>query len=167
MPPLRERGEDIILLAKHFLEEFRRQHRTPVKKFSSQAQQLLLEYPWPGNVRELKNVVERAVLLNGHETLSPQDLSTDRRIRERRQTHGLPVVLLQDENQLSVKMPPQGLDLGLLERQVLSEALGQTSGNLRRAARLVGLSRDAVRYRVKKYHLGRWQNNGDDGISGE
>jgi DNA-binding NtrC family response regulator len=153
IPPLRDRGEDILLLAEHFLKTFRQRHHTSAKRFSPQAQQLLLDYPWPGNVRELKNVVERAVLLNGHETLHPEDLSVDRRTRDRRHYSGQPVVLLRDDAQLKVKIPSAGIDLEHVERKILEEALNRSRGNLSRAARLVGLSRDTLRYRARKYGL--------------
>jgi two-component system response regulator AtoC len=157
IPPLRERGEDIMLLAEYFLDQFRHQHHTAAREFSPQARQLLLDYSWPGNVRELKNVVERAVLINGHNTLYPEDLATDRRLGERRQVQMRTVVSLREGGGLRVSLPPRGLNLELMEQAVLQEALGQSKGNISRAARLVGLSRDALRYRVKKYGL-----NGND-----
>jgi transcriptional regulator with GAF, ATPase, and Fis domain len=153
IPPLRERGEDILLLAEHFLKTFSHRHHTLAKRFSPEAKRLLLDYSWPGNVRELKNVVERAVLLNGRETLCPEDLATDRRVKERRQARGQPVVLVCDDSQLIVRIPPTGLDLQGLEKELLREAIVQAKGNLSRAARLLGLSRDTLRYRAKKHDL--------------
>jgi two-component system response regulator AtoC len=155
LPPLRDRGDDILLLAEHFLEQFQREYNTPAKRFSPKAERLLLDYSWPGNVRELKNVVERAVLLNGQEVLRPEDLSVDRRHGERRQVEGKPVVLLQEGGDIVVRMPSQGFDLEQLEHRVMQEALGKTGGNLSRAAQLIGLSRDTLRYRIKKYGLAR------------
>jgi transcriptional regulator with PAS, ATPase and Fis domain len=153
IPPLRERESDILLLADHFLNQFSQQHRTAVKSFSAEARQLLLDYSWPGNVRELKNTIERAVLVNGHHTLYPEDLATDRRISERRRHEGHTVVHLRDGGQLRVKLPSRGLNLEDLEKEILREALSQSGGNLSRAARLVNLSRDTLRYRVKKFGL--------------
>jgi len=153
IPPLRERESDILLLADHFLKQFSRQHGTAAKAFSAEARQLLLDYSWPGNVRELKNTIERAVLVNGHHTLYPEDLATDRRINERRRHEGHTVVHLRDGEQLRVKLPSRGLDLEELEKEILREALSQAGGNISRAARLVNLSRDALRYRVKKFGL--------------
>lgn len=153
IPPLRERESDILLLAEHFLERFSREHRTAAKTFSAEARQLLLDYSWPGNVRELKNTIERAVLINGHHTLYPEDLATDRRISERRRGGEQTIVYLRDGEELRVKLPTRGLNLERLEKEILREALSQTGGNLSRAARLVSLSRDTLRYRVKKYRL--------------
>jgi two-component system response regulator AtoC len=153
IPPLRERESDILLLAEHFLERFSQQHQMPAKTFSPEARQLLLDYSWPGNVRELKNAIERAVLINGHRTLYPEDLATDRRISERRRNEVQTIVYLRDGNEFRVKLPPRGLNLERLEKAILREALSQTRGNLSRAARRVGLSRDTLRYRVKKYGL--------------
>ena len=153
IPPLRERESDILLLAEYFLEQLSRQHQAPAKKFSSEARQMLLDYSWPGNVRELKNTIERAILINGNQTLYPEDLSTDRRMGERRRSEGQTVICLHDGQKLRVKVPARGLNLEELEREILREALFQSRGNLSRAARMVGLSRDTLRYRVKKYGL--------------
>jgi DNA-binding NtrC family response regulator len=151
MPPLRERGDDVLLLATHFLEQFQREHKTRTRKFAPRTEQLLLDYPWPGNVRELKNTIERAVLLNGHRVLYPDDLSIDRRMSERRHLYGKAVVLLHEDGHMVVKIPSQGLNLQRLEHRILEEALRLTGGNLSRAAQLIGLSRDTLRYRIKKY----------------
>jgi DNA-binding NtrC family response regulator len=153
IPPLRERGGDVLLLAEYFLEQFSRQHHIPMKKYSPEARQMMLDYTWPGNVRELRNVIERAVLINGHQTLYPEDLATDRRMGERRRAQGQAVIVLHQGQELRVKLPPQGLNLERLEMEILREAIVQTGGNLSQAARLVGLSRDTMRYRVKKYGL--------------
>lgn len=155
LPPLRERGDDILLLAEHFLEQFRREYQTPARRFSPKAERLLLDYPWPGNVRELKNVVERAVLLNGQEVLRPEDLSVDRRHDDRRHLEGRPVVLLGEGGEIVVKMPSEGFELEKLEHRIMQEALGKTRGNLSRAAQLIGLSRDTLRYRIRKHRLAR------------
>ncbi len=153
IPPLREREGDILLLAEYFLKQLSRQHRAPAKKFSPEARQMLLDYSWPGNVRELKNTIERAILINGHQTLYPKDLLTDRRVSERRRSEEETVICLYDGQKLRVKLPVQGINLEGLEREILREALFQTEGNLSRAARLIGLSRDTLRYRVRKYGL--------------
>jgi transcriptional regulator with GAF, ATPase, and Fis domain len=153
LPPLRERGDDILLLAEFFLQRFRREHNTKAIRFAPRTEQMLLDYPWPGNVRELKNVIERAILLNGHDILYPEDLSIDRRMDDRRQVEGQPVVLAHDGGHLVVRMPSQGLNLERLERRVLEAALSRAGGNLTRAAQLIGLSRDTMRYRIKKYDL--------------
>ena len=155
LPPLRHRGDDILLLAEFFLEEFKKQHHSPVKSFSSEARRLLLDYPWPGNVRELKNVIERAILLNGHEVLYPEDLSTDRRVTDRRNAEGRGVIFLRPDEHVTVRIPAQGLDLEQLERCVVEEALIQARGNLSQAAQLIGLSRDTMRYRIKKFGLAK------------
>ena len=116
---------------------------------------MLLDYPWPGNVRELKNVIERAILLNGHEVLYPEDLSTDRRVTDRRNAEGRGVIFLRPDEHVTVRIPAQGLDLEQLERRVVEEALIQARGNLSQAAQLIGLSRDTMRYRIKKFGLAK------------
>ena len=76
MPPLRERGRDVVLLAQHFVRAFGKEFRRPAQTLSRDAEKALLAYPWPGNIRELRNVIERAVLLSENGTLEPEDFDS-------------------------------------------------------------------------------------------
>jgi DNA-binding NtrC family response regulator len=98
----------------------------------------LKTYPWPGNVRELRNAVERAMLLAEHETLGADDF-----------TVGAGAVRLSDR----VELPASGIDLEQLERSLVVQALQRTGWNQTRAATLLGLNRDQIRYRIEKFHL--------------
>ena len=142
IPPLRERQQDILPLARHFMLELSESTGKVVTDIRPEARKILLQYSWPGNVRELKNVLERAVILT-------QDNSIGR--------EHLPVRLQQRPEQpadVSVSLPPQGISLSELERSLLEQALDRSLNNKSHAARLLGLSRAKLRYRLKKYGLG-------------
>ena len=140
IPPLRERREDIPLLARHFLRHFSREFRKPVPELVPEAERLLVAYDWPGNVRELRNVVERAMILIEGARLGLGDLP--------------PEISSRAIGALAAPqfaLPPGGVVLETVEREFVRQALGQTHGNQTRAARLLGLTRDELRYRVKKF----------------
>ena len=152
LPPLRERGDDILLLARHFLKEFCRRYQKGLRALSADAEALLMAHPWPGNVRELKNVIERAVLLTDGLTLEASDLSIGQRGRDR-EPKGEPVTV-SDAGLIRISFPPWGLPLEDIERQVIEAALRHTGGNISQAARLLHISRYALRYRMEKHGIG-------------
>ena len=139
LPPLRERGSDVGLLAQHFVAGFAKEFRKPITKIDDQAQERLSSYGWPGNVRELRNVVERAVLLSQGEILKSEDFVVG---RANRQTESGYFVL-----------PPDGVELHELEADLIRQSLARVDNNQTQAAKLLGLSRDALRYRVEKLGL--------------
>ncbi len=149
IPPLRERREDIPLLANHFLEHFSREFKKRPPHLSPQAERLLVEYPWPGNVRELRNVVERAMILSETGELMPGDLPPE--IASHAPTSSSEIPRFQ--------LPRSGVLLENVERDFVRQALDLTHGNQTRAARLLGLTRDELRYRVKKFDLGHTTEN--------
>ncbi len=133
IPPLRERPEDIPVLAGHFLEKYRVKYRKPLTGFGPEASQTLLGYAWPGNIRELEHVVERAVLLSRGTLVQPADLSC-----QPRQGTGTPA---------------EDMSLEDLERLFVARVLARREGNVVRAARDLGLSRSALYRRLAKYGL--------------
>jgi DNA-binding NtrC family response regulator len=140
MPSLRERPSDIPLLLKSFLGDFSTRHGLRSPSFSRASTSLLKQYHWPGNVRELRNLCERlTVLLPGRE-IEPQNLP-----REFQGKDGLSEGL--------VELPAQGLVLSEVEKSLIQQALERTQGNRSRAARLLGISRDTLLYRLKKFAL--------------
>lgn len=140
LPPLRERREDIELLLKHFLQQFANQHRLPAASLAKDARQHLLRYGWNGNVRELRNLCERlSILLAGRE-ITLTNLPPEVRSPARAATSPF-------------SLPATGVNLEALERDLLDQALERTSNNKTRAAKLLGISRDALNYRLKKYAL--------------
>lgn len=145
IPPLRERKGDIPLLTKHFIELFNREFRKNVRGLSPEAEKLLLSYHWPGNVRELKNVIERAVLLEAHDVLLPEHLSLESRTEADIRTS--------QASSAGLQLPEGGISLEDAEKHLLTQALDKASGNQTQAAKLLNISRDTLRYRMKKHHL--------------
>jgi transcriptional regulator with PAS, ATPase and Fis domain len=132
IPPLRERGLDILLLAQHFLEEFARANGGPAVQLTTRAQDALLAYYWPGNVRELRNVLERAAIVC-------EGTSVDRE-------H----LLLASPGDVPSS---NSTDLGVLERQAIERAMRELAGNKLRAAQRLGISRTQLYCRLRKYGL--------------
>ena len=143
IPPLRNRRDDIPLLARHFLEYFSREFKKRLPRLSPQAERLLVQYDWPGNVRELRNVIERAMILEDTGDLLPGHLPPE--IGGLAASAVLPAPTFQ--------LPETGIVLEEVEREFVRQALDLTQGNQTRAARLLGLTRDELRYRVKKFGL--------------
>ncbi|GIW53593.1 MAG: acetoacetate metabolism regulatory protein AtoC [Gemmatimonadales bacterium] len=142
IPPLRERPEDIEPLAYHFLEAITAALRRPARRISREALAMLERYPWPGNVRELKNVIERAVILEEGPEILPAHLPDELK-------PGARVLDLEP----GFRLPPGGIDMEALEKDLIRQALQQARGNKTRAAELLGLTRDTLRYRIEKYGL--------------
>lgn len=136
IPPLRERPEDIPLLAMHFVEVFSRRHNRPIFEISPDAIAWLESYRWPGNVRELRNVIERAVLVEPSRVITVKSLALLRERKGRRPA--------------SFHSP---LSLCATERELIELALAKCSGNQTRAAALLGIGRFCLRYRMKKFGL--------------
>ena len=146
MPPLRERGDDVVRLAEHYAQLFSKDFRKPVRGLTDDAKRALREYSWPGNVRELRNVVERAVLLAESSTLDAADFGGLTALRH--EAAVTPAASLG-----GVSLPVDGLRLDDVERELITLALERTRGNQTRAAALLGLHRDQIRYRMEKYGL--------------
>jgi two-component system response regulator AtoC len=148
VPPLRERKEDIELLAKHFLNQYNRAFSKDFNGFSDEALNLMRGYPWPGNVRELKNVIERAVLLFQGDRIEAEHLSLGDLAGFGRNSS-----LGEVENAVTGGIPDKGIDFdGLIcniERDLIETALRQSDYNQSLAARLLGITRDKLRYKIK------------------
>ena len=142
LPPLRERGRDILLLAELSLARACADYQLPPKEFDAAARAALLAYRWPGNVRELNNVIERVALLS-EESLVTADVL------------GLPQAPLAEPAEASREETPVSLQeaVGNAERAQLLEALRQTNWNVSRAAARLGISRNTLRYRIERYGL--------------
>ena len=136
--PLRERKEDVPYLVDHFIERFRRESGKPLRGITPAAQRLLMEFHWPGNVRELENIIERAVALTVGDMLDVVDVRLDLS-----PVRGVPAAT-------SNAFPPDGVTLEQFEDGIVKEALRRAGGNKSQAARLLGISRNALRYRLSK-----------------
>jgi two-component system, NtrC family, response regulator AtoC len=142
VPPLRERADDIPLLAQHFIEAFAREFKRPVRGLSQAAEAALQAYKWPGNVRELRNLIERAVLLSEGATLAPSDFDSLHTSR-----------LESGASATGFALPSEGVNLEDVEKNLVVQALERVHGNQTRAAALLGLHRDQIRYRIEKFGL--------------
>jgi two-component system, NtrC family, response regulator AtoC len=156
VPPLRERGEDVLLLAQVFLTAFTAKYGKVVREISAPARDLMLAYPWPGNVRELSHVIERAVLWSQGPTLDVEQLSlmSPSTIGAGSTDQGAPATRSdQAAESGAAALPPQGVDLAQWEKSVIEQAMREARGNQTRAAQRLGISRDTLRYRLKKFGL--------------
>ena len=148
IPPLKKRAEDFEALASQLLESAARDLGKPAPKLADDARAALARYPWPGNVRELKNVLERVVMLKTTDgPIHAQDLPAEIRIAT---TTGEGTVATEG---CPFELPAGGVDLESVERGLLAQALHRTNGNQSAAARLLGISRYALRYRMEKFKL--------------
>ena len=149
LPPLRDRGRDILLLARNYIGYFNRECHKNVRGISKEAEQILLSYAWPGNVRELKNVIERAMILEIDNELQPEHLSPE--ILEARPSEaalaGAPLSLD------GFVIPETGLSIEDVENALVRKALEMASGNQTRAAQLLRMPRDAFRRKMKRFGL--------------
>jgi len=140
LPPLREHPEDILPLTLHFIARFNGEMGREVREIHPEAQACLTEYAWPGNVRELRNVLERALILASGPVLHVEHLPPEVGARVPPPEKAAPMAL-----------PAEGVSLEEVERDLVRQALDATGGNQVRAARLLGISRDALRTRMKKF----------------
>lgn len=149
VPPLRERGSDILMLAQTFLNLHGFRYRKPGLFFTAQAERALLAWPWPGNVRELRNTLEHVVLMAQDKAIDESRLPFRRMSNDSLLNCAAPAPGLLAAH----AFPEEGLNLEKLEREYLSQALQKTAGNITRAAKLLGLSRDTLRYRMEKHGI--------------
>jgi two-component system, NtrC family, response regulator AtoC len=145
VPPLRERPQDILPLARFFIEHYNAKFKRQIDGISPPAETRLLTHHWPGNVRELRNAVERAMILEDTGYIQPQSL---------------PIAVSGEQSSAAaagMNMPSFGdngpMPLAEQERQLLVQALERTGGNQSQAARLLCITRDTLRYKMKKFHL--------------
>jgi DNA-binding NtrC family response regulator len=136
LPALRERRGDIPLLATYYVDRYNREFKKKVRGISADALRLLEGHRWPGNIRELRNAIERAMLLIDHEWIEPEDLAMSRA-----------------EAPAQFRLPPEGVSLEDVERQLVMQALQRAGGNQTHAGQLLGINRDQVRYRIEKFGL--------------
>jgi DNA-binding NtrC family response regulator len=140
IPSLRERKQDIPFLARHFVQKLAPDTGCRVESITDAALEKLMDYYWPGNVRELENVIERSLVMCGSEQLDADDIKLEPPRRTRTQT---------DANSFL----PEGMTLDQYEQELIREALRRADGNKSQAARLLGLTRNALRYRLTQMGL--------------
>lgn len=151
IPPLRERGDDVLLLAKHYITDFSQRLRLgkQLRGLAPEVVEAFRRYAWPGNVRELRNVIERALILEDKETITleylPRDL-TATRVGRSPDSSGTNA----GTQATDFFLPPEGLSLDAVEMSLVEKAMKMANGNQTRAAELLNISRDQLRYRLKK-----------------
>ena len=150
LPPLRERREDIPVLTRYFIEKYSQEFAKDIKTISSYALELLMDYPFPGNVRELQNIIERSVALESTNIILPDNLFIDREQVKNDHPHlaGIPEVGIQLNEELAK-----------IERQFIEMALNKTKGSKTKAAELLHVTFDSLRYRIEKLRI---ENSGWD-----
>ena len=141
LPPLRERREDIPLLAQHFLKTFATRYEIPGLSISDEAMERIVQYDWPGNVRELQNVVERIAVLAKKDKIGVADLPTEITRAESRIAS------------VNLKLPDEGIDLEAIEKEILLLALEKYGWNQTQAAKYLNISRKTLIYRMEKFSL--------------
>ena len=144
LPPLRERAEDIAKLAEFFIEKFNGEFKKSVQGVTPEALELLKKYQWPGNIRELKNIIERVLILETSDRIEADELPPE--IRDEAPAGDRAFSLAEH-------FPAGGLSLEDVERDLMKKALSMANGNQTRAAELLGISRDTLRYRLQKFDL--------------
>jgi len=142
LAPLRERKDDIIPLANHFIEVYNKDFNKKVQGIAGMAERILADYGWPGNVRELKNVIERAIILGNEDTLMLEHLPLE--IVAKSSPQGGPPLA-------AFRLPAEGIDIEEVERELIRQALDCTEWNQSKAAKKLNLGIDAFRYRMKKF----------------
>ncbi|MHC4952366.1 MAG: sigma-54-dependent transcriptional regulator [Planctomycetota bacterium] len=142
IPALRERKDDIPSLASHFVDKFNREFNRAIEGIEPEAEKALREHTWPGNVRELRNAIERAMILGTGPKLTRSDFAFS--LADRADGLAAP------EGRL-LSLPEDGLDMEELERDLVRQALDRCGGTQSKAARLLGMTRDQIRYRIEKY----------------
>ncbi|UCE18373.1 MAG: sigma 54-interacting transcriptional regulator [Gemmatimonadota bacterium] len=153
LPLLRDRGDDVILLAEHFLNRFSSEYNRDIRGLSPEAKQVLSEYAWPGNVRELKNTIERAVFMGSGDVIEPEHLEITRRVREPLSKASMSPVTVTSTGKIEINFPSSGISLEAVEQRLIQSALEACRWNVSQAAKLLSLSRDTLRYRIKKFDL--------------
>jgi two-component system response regulator AtoC len=141
IPALRERRDDILPLANHFIDRYNKEFHKAVRKISKEVEHLFMVYDWPGNVRELKNVIERAMILGEGDSLLlghlPREIMPGN----------------QEQTMAGFDLPPEGISMEKLEESLVRKALRMTGGNQTKSAMLLGISRDSLRYRMQKFGI--------------
>ena len=146
IPPLRERGEDVLLLAEHYIETIgAKRLRKRITGLSPEVAEVFRGYDWPGNVRELRNVIERALILEDNETITTEYLPGSLLGPVRQDGFGAGQKL-----EAQFALPNEGISLEEAELSFVQQAIERSGGNQTRAAELLGISRDQLRYRLKK-----------------
>ncbi len=148
LPPLSKRTEDIEPLITHFVRHFAQAHSLEAPQFSKQSIRVLTRYRWPGNIRELRNLCERLAILLAGKVIEPDNLPHEFSEYMDEKAHSADAIGVP-----SFKLPDFGIQLDSLEADLINQALTRTNGNRSKSARLLGITRDTLLYRIQKHGL--------------
>jgi len=150
IPPLRERPSDIPPMTQFFVNHYNRKFKRNIQGVTSATEQILRSYDWPGNVRELRNAIERAMILEDSSWLQPSSLPISIVEGDEQPLHHAAAA---SASASSDPIPQEGISLEENERMLVVRALEKTNGNQTQAARLLRITRDTLRYKMKKFNL--------------
>jgi len=161
LPPLRDRGDDVLLLVKYYISHFNERLRKRIRGLAPEVEGVFRRYSWPGNVRELRNVIERVMILEDSDLITadwlPRGLT-----RDARNVSSAPIVAsvsgAAEVAAMPFQLPDAGIDLERVELSLVRQAMERSGGNQTRAAELLGVSRDQLRYRLKKIEESQLEN---------
>jgi DNA-binding NtrC family response regulator len=146
LPPLRERREDVLLLANHFIRRYSKQYEKQIEGLTPGAAEALTTYSWPGNVRELENVIARAVILSKEKNIDVFDFPERIKAHESPADSGTMAPFLRE-------IPEEGIKLKQMERELIQRTLEKCQGNKSLAADLLGISRKALYEKINRYGI--------------
>jgi two-component system, NtrC family, response regulator AtoC len=157
LPPLRERGHDVLLLANHYVRYFNEKLRRQIRGLSPEVEEMFRRYSWPGNIRELRNLIERVMILEDGDLISatwlPRGVNPQAQLTARPKESVVAVAVQRGASSALTDLfhlPPEGVQLESVEMNLVEQAMKRSGGNQTRAAELLGISRDQLRYRLKK-----------------
>jgi len=153
LPPLRERGHDILVLAQHFLNSYAAEYDASTRKFTPAAEQALMSYDWPGNVRELQHVIERAVLLGDSPVIDVKEIYEALGVEPHAKVPSISSNGKASEWSRIIEIPPEGLSLKDGECKLIQEVLRLTKWNKTRAAQILGISRPRLSRKIEEYKI--------------
>jgi two-component system response regulator AtoC len=161
LPALRERATDVVEIAQHFITHFNREFGKNVKGISPEARQILMSYGWPGNVRELRNAIERTVLIGTGEYLQASDLAVIPQVNaaatifqpESSPENDVAALTTNEVDKFEIKVPNNGVNLEDVERELIRIAMRHCNNNASAAARFLRMTRETLRYRLKKFGI--------------
>lgn len=150
IPPLRERKDDIVPIAWSIINQLNREFKKDINYLSKEAEETLLQYHWPGNVRELRNVIEHVMILSDIDTILPDHLP-----QEIKKPHAINKAPNGDamERRFCITVPEEGIDLAEVEKEFIKQAIYTAGGNQTKAAKLLKITRDVLRYRMQKLNI--------------
>jgi DNA-binding NtrC family response regulator len=153
VPTLRERQEDVLPLARFFIDQYNVKFKRQIEGISHEAENLLMAHDWPGNVRELRNAIERAMILEDTVYIQPSSLPIAVRGGDHQPHASFAVAAVGAESMVPHNGDAAGMSLADQERRLVIQALERAGGNQTQAARLLRITRDTLRYKMKKFSL--------------